>query len=265
MTKYALQLSDAEISRYRRMAEVARADEIELWTAAGIVPGARVADLGCGPGASLVVMADVVGPTGAVVGIDGDPAAVEIAGQLIEASGHAHASAQVGDAAATGLEPGSFDVAVFRHVLAHNGPTEQALVDHAASLVRPGGCVYIVDITSALALMRDEPPVVREMNERYREFHAKRGNDLSPGMRLDVLLTAAGLTVDRYDGQVIIFQPPPGMRPPMWAARDAMVAAGVIDDADVARWAAFFEEADKLPKLPMLFIPTMRVVGRKPE
>jgi hypothetical protein len=43
-------LSDAELARYRAMAAHALAREGELWTAAGIVPGARVVDLGCGPG-----------------------------------------------------------------------------------------------------------------------------------------------------------------------------------------------------------------------
>ena len=73
---YALRLSDDELGRYRMMAARARAEEGDLWTQAGIVPGARVADVGCGPGAMLVTLAEVVGPTGHVIGVDADPAAV---------------------------------------------------------------------------------------------------------------------------------------------------------------------------------------------
>ncbi|MGH3755620.1 MAG: hypothetical protein ACRDRP_23590 [Pseudonocardiaceae bacterium] len=50
---YALQLSEAERARYRFMAESARTEERAQWTAAGIEPGAQVADIGCGPGALL--------------------------------------------------------------------------------------------------------------------------------------------------------------------------------------------------------------------
>jgi 2-polyprenyl-3-methyl-5-hydroxy-6-metoxy-1,4-benzoquinol methylase len=73
---YALRLTDAEIGRYRMMAEQARTAEADLWRLAGIGPGARVADLGCGPGALLPALAAEVGPTGHVTGVDGDPAAV---------------------------------------------------------------------------------------------------------------------------------------------------------------------------------------------
>jgi len=48
--EYTYQLSEAELGRYRAMAAGALASEETLWTAAGIVPGARVVDLGCGPG-----------------------------------------------------------------------------------------------------------------------------------------------------------------------------------------------------------------------
>lgn len=48
---YPLALSEPELERYRMMAEHARAEEADLWDTAGMVPGAAVADVGCGPGA----------------------------------------------------------------------------------------------------------------------------------------------------------------------------------------------------------------------
>ena len=71
-TTYALRLSDDELGRYRMMAARARDEEGDMWALAGLVPGARVADIGCGPGALLVTLAEVVGPTGHVVGVDAD-------------------------------------------------------------------------------------------------------------------------------------------------------------------------------------------------
>ena len=51
--QYSLALSNAEVARYQLMAERARATEADLWQRAGIVAGAKVADVGCGPGALL--------------------------------------------------------------------------------------------------------------------------------------------------------------------------------------------------------------------
>lgn len=138
MSGYALAPSDQEVERYQMMAARARVDEAEAWQRAGITAGASVADVGCGPGVALVAMAEVVGPTGQVVGVDADPAAVGTAQQLIEQTGLSWARVVEGRADDSGLAAGSFDVAVMRHVLAHNGGSEQAIVRHLAELVRPG-------------------------------------------------------------------------------------------------------------------------------
>ncbi|MGH9224985.1 MAG: hypothetical protein ACRD2W_14690, partial [Acidimicrobiales bacterium] len=66
MTEYALKLSEAELARYQQMAEHAAAMEADLWAAAGLVEGAAVADVGCGPGAVAAVVARLVGPAGSV-------------------------------------------------------------------------------------------------------------------------------------------------------------------------------------------------------
>ncbi|MDB5067000.1 MAG: Methyltransferase domain [Chloroflexi bacterium] len=51
-----------------------------------------VVDLGCGPGAVLVVMAERVGPAGYVTGIDSDPEAVAAAREAIVAAGVGNAT-----------------------------------------------------------------------------------------------------------------------------------------------------------------------------
>jgi ubiquinone/menaquinone biosynthesis C-methylase UbiE len=54
------------------MAEAARQAEADLWEPAGIVTGARVADVGCGPGALLAALAATVGPHGRITAVDAD-------------------------------------------------------------------------------------------------------------------------------------------------------------------------------------------------
>jgi SAM-dependent methyltransferase len=259
---YALRLSEAEVARYRFMAEVAGSVEAPLWEKAGIGPGARVADIGCGPGALLPVYAGLVGADGSVTGLDGDPAAVEAARAYT--ADLSTVDVRVGRAEATGLEPGAYDVVTIRHVLAHNGPLEADIVAHAASLLRPGGCLYLVDIdATAMRFHPPLPPELSDLDSTYRAFHAARGNDLQPGLRLGERLTTAGLEMVEYRGQYVIQPLPPGLRPPAWAAREAMRAAGIISDEDLTRWERGMLALDADPGRPTLFAPSFVAIGRR--
>ncbi|MFJ9540308.1 class I SAM-dependent methyltransferase [Streptomyces sp. NPDC101225] len=265
MADYSLTLSDAEIRRYRLMADAAERRERELWAEAGAGPGARIADVGCGPGAVAVRLARLAAPNGAVWAVDRDADALAVASALAERTGVA-VHTGLGSAARTGLDAGTFDLVMMRHVLAHNGGQEQAIVDHLATLARPGGgTVYLVDIDIGSSGMRNAPPVFDEMHELYGELHRRRGDDLSIGTRLDELLVAAGLDVAVFEGHIDVVTPPPGMRGPAWAAREALVAEGLAGPDDVARWDAAFQEAEKEGSGERrFFAATFVAVGRRP-
>ena len=83
-----------------------------------------------------------------------------------------------------------------------------------------------------------EAAVLVALNERYRQFHTGLGNDLSVGLRLGELLVRAGRENVYHQGRYTIVRPRPGMRPPPWAAREQMLAAGAITDSDIATWQA---------------------------
>jgi ubiquinone/menaquinone biosynthesis C-methylase UbiE len=261
--RYSLRISDAEHIRYRLMAEKARQDEAELWRLAGIKPGAEIVDVGCGPGATLVAMADVVGPDGLVVGIDSDPEAIERAKEMIQNARLTNASAKTGSADQTGLCAASFDTAVIRHMLSHNGGREQSIVDHVTTLLRPGGCLYLVD-TEATAIRHWPPiPALAAMNERYVAFHTAQGNDLQIGLRLAALLSDAGLETVTHRGWFSCITPPVGMRPPVWAAREAMVAAGFVSPDELVEWERSLEQVDAAVHRPTYFVSTFGAIGRR--
>jgi SAM-dependent methyltransferase len=261
---YALRLSDEELARYRMMAERAQAAEEAEWELAGIGPGARVADVGCGPGALLPLFSATVRPEGRVDAVDGDSEAVAAAQELVRREGLANVTVALGSAAATGLEAGAYDTVNMRHVLAHNGDSAQQIVDHLATLARPGGCVLLVDIDGTALRLRPENPVFDEINERYREFQQARGGDMRVGLRLDLLLASSGLDVEAYRGFYNIVALPPGVRGPAWAARDAMLQAGVVSQEDIERWAAAFAARDAQGEQSTLFASLFVAVGRKP-
>jgi SAM-dependent methyltransferase len=243
------------------MAAAAAENEEREWLAAGIREGAAVADVGCGPGAVLRLLAERVGSTGRATGIDADPAAVtharEEIGELF------HAEARTGLATETGLEPDGWDVVMCRHVLAHNGSREQEIVDHLTSLVRPGGCVYLADIDFTALRMTADSSDLQDLQERYFAFQFARGNDLSVGLRLGDLLAKAGLVVERYACRSPVIRVMPGVRPPSWAARAEMVHAGFATDLDLDRWAKAFASLDQADERPWLFPATFVAIGRR--
>lgn len=265
---YALRLSDDELGRYRMMAARARAEEGELWAAAGLVPGARVADVGCGPGAMLVTLAEVVGPTGEVVGVDADPAAVAAARAALATArlGGAVAPGTVrhGRAESTGLPPASVDTVVLRHVLAHNGPAAQRIVDHLAMLARPGGHVYLLDVDLTTATLTPAPPEALDLHARYVRWHELQGNDPRIGLRLPDLARAAGLDLVQYRGWDVRISMPRSMRGPAWAARDELTRAGLASPADVARWDAAFAALDAADERPETGLRIFAAVCRRP-
>jgi SAM-dependent methyltransferase len=217
--RYVLELAEREVERYRLLAEQARADEADLWELAGIGAGARVADVGCGPGAMLPALSSAVGPQGRVHAVDGDPAAVAAARALVAAAGLGNVSVTEARADRTGLEAGSLDAVMLRHVLAHNGGAEDAIVAHLATLVRPGGCLYLVDADGTAIRTLPEHADLTDLNERYGAFRTARGDDNRAGLRLADRLVRAGLEVLELRGRHVIGQPPAAVRPPSWAAR----------------------------------------------
>lgn len=257
---YALALGPEEQARYRMMAAAAQADEGPAWAAAGIGLGATVADVGCGPGVVLRRLAEIVGPLGRVDGVDAAADAVTAA--AAEVDDLPQATVRRGDAGATGLPPRAYDVVVCRHVLAHNGGGEARIVAHLASLARSGGAVYLADVDATAAWVEPVHPDVAELGERYARFQRERGNDLTVGRRLAVLLEESGLAVERFTFGGTVRRVPPGVRPPGWAAREAMLAAGAATAADVERWDAALRRTDASPVRPWVSLPVCVAVGR---
>jgi SAM-dependent methyltransferase len=181
---------------------------------------------------------------------------------LVHASGWENVSVQQGRANATGLPEASFDCVMMRHVLAHNTADEQAIVDHLATLVKPGGCVYLIDADGHAIRLRPSDPDVDSLTQAYLGLLASRGNDFQSGLRLDQLLEGAGMELVTYRGWYNIVRPQGAVRPPAWAARDAMRAAGIATDEDIARWDAALTRL--VSQRPTIFASIFGAVGRRP-
>ena len=126
---------------------------LEKWTrqffvSAGIEPGMKVLDLGCGMGDVSLLAAKLVGPTGSVIGIDRDRAIVE---RARERARRAARGANIEFLCANVLEfesPLDFDTVVGRYILLYQ-PDPVSAVRHAAKQVRSGGIVLFHEMDFA--------------------------------------------------------------------------------------------------------------------
>lgn len=261
---YTLRLTEAERTRYRGMAELARRDEGDRWARCGIVPGARVADVGCGPGAVLLELARLVGPAGRAVGVEPEPAARTAAREELDAAGLSWVEVVPGTGSDSSLDAGSWDCVMMRHVLIHTGGAVAEIVGHLASLTRPGGFVYLVDTDLDGARTTPADTDIAAQHQGYAKFHRARGNDVRMGPRLPELLADAGLEVVETAGAYACI---PGalmaLGGPLRAAQDAMVDAGALDHAEAARWEQARQRFARL-RGSLVWMPQFIAVGRRP-
>jgi arsenite methyltransferase len=102
-------------------------------------PGERVLDIGCGPGYLAAEMADVVGPEGAVHGVDPSPHMLAIAARRDE-----RIELSEGDALSLRVADSSFDAAVATQVYEYVADIAAALAE-ARRVLRPGGRLLVLD------------------------------------------------------------------------------------------------------------------------
>jgi ubiquinone/menaquinone biosynthesis C-methylase UbiE len=119
-----------------------------VFQAAGLSPGMRVLDLGSGAGDVAMLAARMVGPSGEVVGVERDPAAVAAATMRARQIGLPNVRFVEGDVQTLDGVAGDFDAVVGRLVLMYLPDPIAALV-RAARLLRSGGllCFQEGDMT----------------------------------------------------------------------------------------------------------------------
>jgi hypothetical protein len=74
-----------------------------------------------------------------------------------------------------------------------NGGDEDRIVAHLASLLRPGGCLYLVDADGTAMRMMPEDIDLEDLQQCYLTFHTAQGDDVRAGLRLGERLVRAEL------------------------------------------------------------------------
>jgi SAM-dependent methyltransferase len=113
---------------------------------AGIHPGERVLDIGCGGGIDTVLAAQSTGPAGRVVALDFLPEMLDRTARAADEAGLANVEPLLGEMEAIPLPDESIDVIVSNGVV-NLSPRKARVMAECARVLRPGGRLCVSDLT----------------------------------------------------------------------------------------------------------------------
>lgn len=202
---------------------------------AGIAAGMRVLDVGCGHGNVSALLARLVGPSGAVVGVDRDAGALAVARAKAAELGLAQVTFVERDLGALPGDLAGFDAAVGRRVLMYQ-PDAVAAVRAVAGAVRSGGVVVFQEHDPSMGPGRRAPlPLHEQVRAWIWQMVEREGANLHMGFDLDGVLRRAGLDVEHVRAEAIVQRPgaPYDLFSIVRAVLPRMVEQGVVDAATV--------------------------------
>lgn len=190
---YALGNSHDEYERLRVQARMWEPATARLLDRIGLKDGARCLDAGCGPGETMRLMAQRVGPKGSVVGIDADAALGETAVAALHAAGHTACRFVPSDLSGDEPVPGGPYDLVYARLLLYHLPDRAAVLARLWDAVAPGGHLLVQDYD--VRCVGVEPPLasIEAVRRVILAAFAARGCDVHVGSNVATLFAGAGI------------------------------------------------------------------------
>lgn len=133
--------SDEESLRLDLKTDIEIIEKQALW--AGIQPGMRVADIGCGPGKITATLCKLASPGGSALGIDGSNTRLDYARKHFSSNKVEFVCKNI-------LEPldnvGTFDFIWIRFVLEYYRDNATELLENVNNILKPGGILFLLDL-----------------------------------------------------------------------------------------------------------------------
>lgn len=188
---YVLGHSPQEIDRLKLQAR--RIDPItrRFFESAGIQEGMRVLDVGSGAGDVAILVADLVGSTGSVLGVDRSADAIEEARRRSGALALSQVAFRVGDPAQMPFEH-QFDAIVGRYVLQFQRDPS-AMLRQLVTLARPGGLVVFHELDWGGLGSFPAVPTFDRCSRWGAETLRLHGTEMRMGAKLHATFVSAGL------------------------------------------------------------------------
>jgi SAM-dependent methyltransferase len=191
---YQLGHADVEIRRLLLQGRLYNDHTEHALHRAGLRPGMRVLDVGCGPGDVSFIAARLVGPTGTVVGVDASAEVIGLARGRAAEQGLSTVSfvqSTIAD-----LDMDEVDAVIGRLILMHL-PDPASALRRLARLVRPGGLIAFCECDISAARSVPESPLSQAVVDGIVGAFAGIGLDPAFGTTLHTLFQRAGLGMPR--------------------------------------------------------------------
>ncbi|GAA2335350.1 methyltransferase domain-containing protein [Saccharopolyspora halophila] len=194
-TEYSLGHDDPEVQRLLLQGRLYGDHTEHALRLAGLAPGMRVLDVGCGPGDVSMAAARIVGPDGSVTGVDAQQRILDLATRRAAERGFANARFHSADIfSLTAEQP--YDAVIGRLILMHLADPVAA-VRHLSGLVRPGGVVTFQDFEISAARTVPAVTLIDQVSELVRRSFRAAGASTEMGSSLHRVFRDAGLAAPR--------------------------------------------------------------------
>jgi SAM-dependent methyltransferase len=261
--RYPIERRAGEIERLHLQSAAFARDVEAMLDFIGVGAGWSCLDLGCGPGGITAPLARRAGPTGRVVGLDKD--------EHFLAHARVHASANVefcqGDAYASGLPSGSFDLVHMRFLASTAGEPER-VIGEAIRLCRPGGVVALQEPDCRTLLCHPPHPAWDKLKSAVIAAFTGIGGDVHLGQRLYAMAQALGLRDLRWRDVLILVRSDDPMVDYLPATveslRGAIARLGLISESELEAALADVRGHLQKPDTKFTLYTVVQLWGRKP-
>jgi len=263
---YSLATGSAAVRRLTALHEIYSPVGRRVLLQAGLKAAMNVADFGCGVGMVTRMLAEIVGPSGAVTGIDISAAQVEQAREISARKGFRNVAFREASACESGLPRASFDLVYCRFLLLHL-PDPAACLEEMLAVLKPLGILVVEDgdLTSAMS----QPPTAQNaFADLFGRLGPTRGLDYSMSKSLLALVKAAGvqnLNIEVHQPALVSGASRYLLKWSVEEAGDSFVNAGLITAANLSRTLIEMQEAIDDPDVLILGPKMSLVSGNKPS
>jgi ubiquinone/menaquinone biosynthesis C-methylase UbiE len=200
---YALGYTQGEFRRLELQGALLHDLTEDVLRHAGIGPGMRVLDIGCGVGDVSLLAGRLVGPTGLVLGVDRSPEAIDIAERRASQAAQCYWTRFAAGELDSFRPDQHFDALIGRLVLMYL-PDPVATLRKLARCVKPGGVVAFQELALPLARSVPEGPLFSQCLGWVTDTIEGAGFEIDMGGKLPMAFAAAGLPAPQLNSSAVI-------------------------------------------------------------
>lgn len=204
---YVLGQAPEAIQRLLKQGQLLNPFTQRVFEESGITAGMNVLDLGCGPGDVSLLVAELVGERGHVLGVDSNPAVVHLAQARAQQAGFAHATFLAGDVRDLTLDQ-EYDAIVGRLILMYL-PERATILRRLAQHLRPGGILAfqeydLSDLSIDSTLCYPSSPLWQQTRNWINQAFQRAGAELQMGLKIYGTFLEAALPAPQLRYEAIL-------------------------------------------------------------